>query len=151
MLFEQTFPSKSAYFLDETHSIRLAIASSPLLGFAGAQPLRKNDSFEAFEEVLKKARIGATDLLLLGGNLFSEGNPSGDVLNKAISLLKSNIFGDKAINYEAVWGKQVPNYACENMNIDLPIFAINGKKDYSDEVNSLDVLHTSNYVIFSIY
>src|SRR6478672_9521725 len=38
--------------------------------------IRKNDSFQAFEEVLKKAVEMDVDMVLLGGDLFHENKPS---------------------------------------------------------------------------
>ena len=150
MIVEQNFISKSSYFSDEAHVFKLAISASNFLGFLPHHPIRKNDSFEAFEEILKKARNCNADLLVLGGNLFAESSPSQEILTKSIALLKENIFGDKPINYEVLWGKKAPNYACENMNIDLPIFAIHGKNEgkFAEEFNVLDVLNAGNYVIF---
>ena len=149
MNIEKPLVSKSSYFSDETHVFRLALSCGNHLGFCSKHPIRSNDSFEAFEEVLKKARHNNADMLLLGGNLFHESSPSQEILYKSIGLLKEHIFGDKPINYEIIWGKQAPNYACENMNIDLPIFAIHGRNEnasYNDGFNTLDVLHAGNYV-----
>ena len=146
---DKPFASKSTYFSDEAHVFRMAVTSNNLLGFGLNHPIRKNDSFEAFEEILKQSRRNNVDLLLLGGNLFDHSSPSQEVLHKAISLIKGNIFGDKPINFEALWGRQTPNYACENMNIDLQIFIIHGKKELLPNDTSLgvlDVLHAGNYV-----
>lgn len=142
---QQSFVSQSNYFSDENTVFKLAISSGNYLGFAHNHTIRSNDSFDAFEEILKKARSANSDMLLLGGNMFDESSPSQEILYKSISLLKENIFGDKPINYEVIWGQQVPNYACENMNIDLPIFVIHGKRE-CEKVNVLDVLHAGNYV-----
>lgn len=141
----QPFVSQNTYFSDENTVFKLAISTGNFLGFANHHPIRNLDSFDSFEEVLKRSREANSDMLLLGGNMFDESSPSQDTLYKAISILKENIFGDKAINYEVIWDQHVPNYACENMNIDLPIFIIHGKRE-CDDVNVLDVLHAGNYV-----
>jgi len=150
MIIDQPIVSKTAYFSDETNVFRLAVSTCNHLGFAFRHPVRKNDSFDAFEEAMKKVRLANVDLLLLGGNMFDENTPSQEILQKTVGTLKENIFGDKSINYEIVWGKHAPNYACENMNIDLPIFIIHGKKEasFGNECNVLDVLHAGNYVIY---
>lgn len=147
------FVSKSQYFTDETHVFKLAVSSNNFLGFSSSHPIRKNDCFDVFDEVLKRCRFLNVDVLTLGGNLFDQASPSQEVLHRAVSLIKSSIFGDKPINFEVLWGKQAPNYACENMNIDLPIFVIQGKREsMSNEgsLNVLDVLHAGNYVFSAL-
>ena len=145
MTNNQTIISQNTYFSDETNVFKLAISTGNYLGFSFKHPIRSNDSFDAFEEILKCSRESNCDMLLLGGTMFDDSSPSQEILYKSISLLKDNIFGDKPINYEVIWDQHVPNYACENMNIDLPIFAIHGKRE-CETVNVLDVLHAGNYV-----
>ena len=149
MNIKKPFLSKISYFSDENHVFKMAISANNHLGFSFHHPIRKNDSFDAFEEILKQSRQNNVDILLLGGNLFEESSPSQEILYRAISLIKSSILGDKPISFEVLWGRQVPNYACENMNIDLPIFVIHGKKEIlptESSLSVLDVLQAGNYV-----
>lgn len=146
---EKNLISKSAYFTDESQVLKIAISSCNFLGFADNHSIRKNDSFEAFQEILKKTKKSDLDFLILGGNMFAESSPSEEVLCRTISLLKEAIMGDKPINYEISSNSISVNYACENINIDLPIFVIQGKNEafFSDSsLNVLDVLHAGNYV-----
>lgn len=140
--------SKSTYFSDESNVFRLAVSTGNYLGFGRNSQIRRNDSFDSFEEMLRKARVANVDMLLLGGNLFDEHSPDQYILQRTMTCLKDHIFGDKPIGYEIVWGKNAPNYACENMNIDLPIFAIHGRKElaFGSDCNILEVLHAGNYV-----
>lgn len=151
MIPDKTFLSKTSYFLEETHVLKLAISSGNHLGFAFEHPIRKNDSFEAFEEILKKSREINVDFLLLAGNLSEEARPSQEILCKTMNVFKENIMGNKCINFEISWDNssiKSVNYASENINIDLPVFAIQGKNELSSdkEKNILDVLHDGNYV-----
>lgn len=56
-------------------------------------PLRGNDSFEAFEEILKLARRERVDCILLGGDLFHDNKPSRKTLNRTMHLFRSYCFG----------------------------------------------------------
>ena len=42
------------------------------LGFLEKDPVRANDSFAAFEEILKLAKDSQVDFIVLGGDLFHE-------------------------------------------------------------------------------
>ena len=147
MNIEKTIPSKSSYFSDENHVFKMAISANNHLGFSFHHPIRKNDSFDALEEILKQSRQNNVDILLLGGNLFDKSSPSQEILHRAISLIKSSILGDQPINFQLIG--QAPNYSFQNMNIGLPIFAIHGKKEFlltESSLSVLDVLHAGNYV-----
>ena len=140
--------------LSSSNTFKFMVSTDNHLGFKENHQIRKNDSFEAFEEVLKKAKDLNVDFLLLGGDLFHELNPSQESLYKCLKIMKEKIFGDKTIDYETFWDEQAPNYANENMNISLPIFIIHGNHDYpSNEFGNLsilDLLQAGNYVYFII-
>lgn len=67
---------KKNLFKDETNTFKILVASDNHVGFKENDPIRGNDSFEAFEEVLKVAKDEKVDFILLGGDLFHETNPS---------------------------------------------------------------------------
>lgn len=140
--FTQKFPNSDTF--------KFLVSTDTHLGYKEQDNIRKNDSFEAFEEVLQKAKDCNVDFLLLGGDLFHELNPSQETLYKCLKTLKDKIFGDKQIEYQTFWEDQAPNYSNENMNISLPIFIIHGNHDYpSNEygnLSTLDLLHAGNYV-----
>jgi double-strand break repair protein MRE11 len=56
--------------------IRFLVATDVHLGHKEKHSVRRNDSFEGFEEVLEKAKQQEVDFVLLGGDLFDEVNPS---------------------------------------------------------------------------
>ena len=57
-------------------SFKFLVSTDTHLGYKSTHPIRHNDSFEAFEEVLDRAIALNVDFLLLGGDLFHEINPS---------------------------------------------------------------------------
>jgi double-strand break repair protein MRE11 len=61
---------------------------------------RKDDSFEAFNEVLELANARSVDMVLLGGDLFHENKPSRDTVYKCLNILKNNCLGDKPICFQ---------------------------------------------------
>jgi len=56
--------------------LKILIATDNHLGYMESDPLRKEDSFEAFEEIFKEASKRKVDCVLLGGDLFHENKPS---------------------------------------------------------------------------
>jgi len=61
-----------------------------------------------------------------------DATPSINCLYKTTNLLSKYIYGSGSINFEFHHYDQAkqPNYCNENLNIDLPIFIINGNHDY---------------------
>jgi hypothetical protein len=47
--------------------------------------------------------------------------------HKMVRLLRDHVFGSRSIDFEVVWEKRRPNYACENINVGLPVWGIEGK------------------------
>lgn len=133
---------------DDENTFRILVASDNHVGYKEDDPIRGGDSFEAFEEVLRIAKDEKVDLLLLGGDLFNETNPSQQCLYRTLNILGNYVLGDGEIKYE------MPNYSANfhdfNLNIELPIFIIHGNHDYpSEEVGNLsilDIMHSTKYL-----
>lgn len=68
--------------------IRFLVASDVHLGHKERHPVCFNDSVEALQEVLEKAREQDVDFLLLGGDLFDEVNPSIQSFYHFLSAVK---------------------------------------------------------------
>jgi hypothetical protein len=56
--------------------LRMMVATDNHLGYMETDPVRKEDSFVAFEEIFKVAKDHGVDCVLLGGDLFHENKPS---------------------------------------------------------------------------
>jgi double-strand break repair protein MRE11 len=75
-------------------------------------PVRGNDSFITFEEILKLAKNlkvnvllfnnqpRQVDFVLLGGDLFHENKPSRTTIYRTMELLRMYCFGDREVNIE---------------------------------------------------
>lgn len=130
----------------------IMLATDVHLGYNECDPVRGNDSFIAFEEVLTLAKEHDVDLILLGGDLFHDSKPSPNSLLKCTTLLRKYCFGDKPVAFEILSDQksnfpesitQTVNYEDPNMNISYPVFSIHGNHDDPvghNSVSSLDIL-----------
>ncbi|EAR84214.2 ser/thr phosphatase family protein (macronuclear) [Tetrahymena thermophila SB210] len=147
--FVLTQVEKKNVFKDQENTFKILVATDNHVGYKENDPIRGNDSFEAFEEVLKIAKSEKVDFLLLGGDLFHETNPSQQCLYKMLNLLGNYVLGDGEILY-GISNYNDVNFQDCNLNIELPIFVIHGNHDYpSDEYGNLsviDLLHATKYL-----
>ena len=135
--------------------VRFLLASDTHLGYLERDPVRGNDSFEAFREVLEIARAQDVDFILLGGDLFHENKPSRATMHRTMAMLREYTFGERAVSVEllsdphdAQRGYPFPavNYEDPNLNVSIPIFSIHGNHDDpqgSDEHGPLSALDLS--------
>ncbi|ENN72711.1 hypothetical protein YQE_10649, partial [Dendroctonus ponderosae] len=116
----------------------ILVATDIHLGFAEKDPVRANDTFDTFEEVLKTAKENRVDFLLLGGDLFHESRPSTYCIYKCIELLKRYCLGDEPVQVEFLsdpshnfsnTGDDTVNYEDPNLNVELPVFSVHGNHD----------------------
>ena len=137
--------------------VRIMVATDIHLGFAEKDPVRRDDSFEAFEESLQYARRERVDFILLGGDLFHENKPSRKTLHRCLELLRKYCLGDKPIAIEILSDQarnfSTPfsrvNYQDPNYNVALPVFTIHGNHDDpagDGALTALDLLSVSNLV-----
>ena len=106
---------------DEENTVRILLASDNHLGYCEKDPIRTNDSFAAFEEILQTAVEEEVDMVLLGGDLFHENKPSRMSVFKAISLLRKYCLGDKQIEIKVV-SQQEENFRNKRVNYEDPNF-----------------------------
>ncbi|XP_055606685.1 double-strand break repair protein MRE11 [Uranotaenia lowii] len=144
--------------IDPDETIKILVASDIHLGFNEKDPVRGEDSFVAFEEVLQHAIENDVDAIILGGDLFHVANPSTNTLNRCTRMLKTYTLGDKPIKLEFLSDQnenfleslnRTVNYEDPNMNIAIPVFSIHGNHDDPSgfgRISSLDLLSTNGYV-----
>eukprot|EP00833_Pecoramyces_ruminatium_P014842 jgi/Orpsp1_1/1188874/evm.model.d7180000067885.1 len=137
--------------------LTILIATDNHLGYMERDPLRSNDSFQTFEEILLYAKQYNVDMMLLGGDLFHDNKPSRKTLYNTIALLRKHCMGDKPCQLEFLSDQKrnftsffpIVNYEDPNLNISLPIFSIHGNHDDpSGDGNlcALDILSASGLV-----
>ncbi len=64
--------------------------------------LRKNDSFDSFEEILQLAVERNVDMILLGGDLFHDNKPTRNTLVRALDLITRYCLNDKQVPFQVV-------------------------------------------------
>lgn len=138
----------------DSNTLRILLSTDNHLGYAENDPIRSNDSFAAFEEVLLLAKRHNVDLVLLSGDLFHFNRPSRRTLFRTMNILRRYTMGDRPVSFQIVsdqnenfrstigdggirYGSRnsettsgnIVNYEYPFMSIDLPIFSIHGNHD----------------------
>uniref|UniRef100_M4C4M3 Mre11 DNA-binding domain-containing protein n=1 Tax=Hyaloperonospora arabidopsidis (strain Emoy2) TaxID=559515 RepID=M4C4M3_HYAAE len=145
----------------ETDTLSVLLSTDNHLGYAEKDPVRGNDSFRTFREILQLAQHERADLLLLGGDLFHENKPSRHTMYETMRLLRTYCMGDNAVNFTVVSDQSVnfPNFGVVNFedpnyNVELPVFSIHGNHDdpareggdVTQSLAALDLLSAANLV-----
>lgn len=132
--------------MEEENTFKILVATDNHLGYMENDPVRGEDSFKAFKEVLDVARQEKVDFILLGGDLFHENKPSRSCMYKTMGMLRTACMGDSPCHIEFLsdqsesFGGLFPNvnYEDPNFNISIPIFSIHGNHDEPSGVNLID-------------
>lgn len=126
--------------------MKILITSDNHLGFQETDPIRKDDSFNTFEEILSIAKAESADFVLQGGDLFEENKPSRNTYNKTLQILRRHCLGTRQPEIRA----HTPlNWSSEGMAVSLPIICIHGNHDDPSGFNTvspLDVLESSGLI-----
>lgn len=124
--------------------IKILIASDIHLGYSEVHPIKGDDSFRAFEEVLKAAAKHDVDLILLAGDLFHVNKPSIATMNRASALIRKYCFGEYD---EETCGQRLrirnfkqANFLDPNLKVRYPIFTIHGNHDDPTGVHQTSVI-----------
>lgn len=139
----------------EDDVLRILIATDNHLGVWENDEVRKNDSFDTFNEILELAAKHNVDFILLGGDLFHENKPSSNSVVRAIDSLSRYCLNDRSIHFQILGDQKVNfttgrvNFENPNYNIGLPVFTIHGNHDDPTGTNNLsavDILATGSLV-----
>lgn len=126
--------------------MKFLITSDNHLGFKETDPIRFDDSFNTFEEIMAIAKSENVDMILQSGDLFDENRPSRNTYNKTLKILSEYCLGDEKPKFSC----SIPLNCQKNfLNVSLPILSIHGNHDDPSGFNSvspLDVLHSSGLV-----
>ncbi|KAG9320917.1 hypothetical protein KVV02_001722 [Mortierella alpina] len=122
---------------DSEDTFSILVATDNHLGYLEKDPVRGDDSFEAFEELLEIAAKSEVDMILLGGDLFHDNKPSRKTMYITTKLLRKYCMGDKPVSLEYMSdptdnfpdGITTVNYMDSNLNVAIPVFSIHGNHD----------------------
>ncbi|CAG0891948.1 unnamed protein product [Cyprideis torosa] len=134
--------------------LTMLIATDIHLGFAEQDAERGEDSFRTFEEILQVARSEEVDMVLLGGDLFHESNPSRQAVVRSDRLIEGTLIYWLDLD-EGVGGAEEEekwlNFEDDRVNVRLPVFSISGNHDDPSGLGSYSALdefqacHLVNY------
>ncbi|TPX73606.1 hypothetical protein CcCBS67573_g05115 [Chytriomyces confervae] len=136
---------------------KILIATDNHLGYLEKDPVRGNDSFAAFAEILALAQEEKVDFILLGGDLFHDNKPSRKCMHKTMTMLRQFCMGDKPCLFDFVSAQDetfkdafaTVNYCDPNYNVSIPIFSIHGNHDDPSgdgDLCALDLLSAAGLV-----
>eukprot|EP00177_Eucheuma_denticulatum_P008049 GFKZ01014655.1.p1 GENE.GFKZ01014655.1~~GFKZ01014655.1.p1 ORF type:complete len:858 (+),score=135.79 GFKZ01014655.1:154-2574(+) len=135
--------------------IKILIATDNHLGYLEKDPVRGDDSFRAFEEVLELAKSNRVDMLLLAGDLFHENKPSRNTIVRTMRMLRKHCFSPEGEVFLAVRSDHTPiNYMDPCVAVSLPVFVIHGNHDDPtggvgpDALSALDLLESAGLITY---
>lgn len=128
----------------DSESIKILIASDIHLGYSEVHPIKGDDSFRAFEEVLQAAAKHDVDCILLAGDLFHVNKPTIATMNRASALIRKYCFGeyDEGRSGERlrIRNFKQANFLDPNLKVRYPIFTIHGNHDDPTGVHQTSVI-----------
>ncbi|CZT45889.1 related to recombinational repair protein mus-23 [Rhynchosporium secalis] len=141
-------PSSSA------DTIRILIATDSHVGYEERDPIRKDDSWKSFDEVMRMAKDQDVDMVLLAGDLFHDNKPSRKSIYQVMRSLRQNCLGDKPCELQFLSDANevfdgafnIVNYEDPDINVAIPVFSIHGNHDDptgDGHLCSLDLLQVS--------
>ncbi|CDF35204.1 unnamed protein product [Chondrus crispus] len=135
--------------------IKILISTDNHLGYLEKDPVRGDDSFRVFEEVLQLATVNKVDMLLLGGDLFHDNKPSRSTILKTMRLLRQHCLSpDGEIHLAVRSDPAAVNYMDPCVAVSLPVFVIHGNHDDPtggtglEALSSLDLLAQAGLITY---
>ncbi|KAJ5159411.1 Double-strand break repair protein mus-23 [Penicillium canariense] len=140
--------------VNEAETIRILVSTDNHVGYNERDPIRGDDSWKSFHEVMCLAKEHDVDMVLLAGDLFHENKPSRKSMYQVMRSIRMNCFGDKPCELEMLSDASETfqgafnhvNYEDLDMNIAIPIFSIHGNHDDPSgegHLAALDLLQVS--------
>ena len=118
-------------------TIRILVATDNHVGYNERDPVRGDDSWRSFHEIMCLAKERDVDMVLLAGDLFHENKPSRKSMYQVMRSLRMNCYGDKPCelemlsdaseNFEGAFNHV--NYEDMDINVAIPVFSIHGNHD----------------------
>jgi double-strand break repair protein MRE11 len=81
--------------LTEADQITILIATDNHVGYNERDPVRKDDSWKTFHEVMELGKARDVDMILLAGDLFHDNKPSRKSMFQVMRSLRLNCLGDR--------------------------------------------------------
>ncbi|KAK9465749.1 Mre11 DNA-binding presumed domain-containing protein [Lipomyces arxii] len=131
-------------------TIRILISSDNHVGYNERDPIRGEDSFNTFEEIITAAKERDVDMVLLAGDLFHENKPSHKAVYVVEEILRKMCYDHKPCELELLSDANIVlqdsfghiNYEDEHINVAIPVLAISGNHDDATGDAHLSALDT---------
>ncbi|KAK3638884.1 meiotic recombination [Elasticomyces elasticus] len=139
-------------------TIRILVSTDNHVGYKERDPIRGDDSWESFHEVMCLAKEHDVDMVLLAGDLFHENKPSRKSMYQVMRSLRMNVYGEKPCELEMLSDASETfagafnhvNYEDPDINVAIPVFSIHGNHDdpsgEEGSLAALDLLQISGLV-----
>ncbi|KAK0999031.1 meiotic recombination [Friedmanniomyces endolithicus] len=138
-------------------TIRILVSTDNHVGYKERDPIRGDDSWKSFHEVMCLAKERDVDMVLLAGDLFHENKPSRKSMYHVMRSLRMNCYGDKPCELEMLSDASEMfagafnhvNYEDPDINVAIPVFSIHGNHDDpsgESGLAALDLLQMSGLV-----
>jgi double-strand break repair protein MRE11 len=127
------------------------------VGYNERDPVRGDDSWKSFHEIMCLAKEHDVDMVLLAGDLFHENKPSRKSMYQVMRSLRMNCLGDRPCeleflsdaseNFQGAFNHV--NYEDLDMNVAMPVFSIHGNHDDPSgegHLAALDILQVSGLI-----
>lgn len=127
------------------------------VGYNERDPVRGDDSWKSFHEIMCLAKDQEVDMVLLAGDLFHENKPSRKSMYQVMRSLRMNCLGDRPCeleflsdaseNFQGAFNHV--NYEDLDMNVAMPVFSIHGNHDDPSgegHLAALDILQVSGLI-----
>ncbi|KAL4907182.1 hypothetical protein BDW74DRAFT_148720 [Aspergillus multicolor] len=140
--------------MSDAETIRILVSTDNHVGYNERDPIRGDDSWKSFHEVMCLAKQHDVDMVLLAGDLFHENKPSRKSMYQVMRSIRMNCLGEKPCelqmlsdaseNFQGAFNHV--NYEDLDINVGIPIFSIHGNHDDPSgegHLAALDILQVS--------
>ncbi|CDF35202.1 unnamed protein product [Chondrus crispus] len=134
---------------------KILLSSDNHLGYLENDPLRHDDSFRTFEELLYIARSNSVDFIVLSGNLFHHRQPSNATLQRTIKLLREYCLSlDRRSSLHVISDPRAVHFKDPRNPVAIPVFVLHGDRDSPGKghgtkaLSPLDVLAESGLITY---
>nr|ABH09695.1 MRE11-like protein [Talaromyces marneffei] len=120
----------------DADTIRILVSTDNHVGYNERDPIRGDDSWKTFHEIMCLAKERDVDMVLLAGDLFHENNHPANPCIKSCAPYAQIVWG--AFNHV--------NYEDLDINVAIPVFSIHGNHDDPSgegHLAALDILQVS--------
>lgn len=139
-------------------TFRILLTTDNHVGYMENDPIRGDDSWQTFNEILKIAQDEDVDMVVQGGDLFHVNTPTKKSYYHVMRILRQYCWNGKPIEYKLLSdpGNAITtrhfDYPAEydtNINVGMPVYAISGNHDDATGdamLSPLDLLGVSGLI-----